>query len=307
MALNFIYSTEQVCCVTQLLEQSGDIDKLEKFLSLLPGYESLQNNEYVLRAKAVLAYHRASYRELYRLVESHNFSAEHHPVLQTLWLNAHYKEAEKARNKPLGAVGKYRIRRKFPLPLTIWDGEETSYCFKEKSRNVLRDYYLHNPYPSPREKRDLAEATDLTIIQVSNWFKNRRQRDRALESRSPPSVDSSGGCVALKTHHPVVVSSLSHDTSEQNSASGEGTLESIFRHDAMVRSTDPHLCPQSPSSNLDSLDGDDSDSKDLINDCLYNGSYNDSDKSIASSHPFSASEMLQQAAIHSTLASMLMV
>lgn len=30
----------------------------------------------------------------------------------------------------MGAVGKYRIRRKFPLPRTIWDGEETSYCFR---------------------------------------------------------------------------------------------------------------------------------------------------------------------------------
>lgn len=81
------------------------------------------------------------------------------------------------------------------------DGEETSYCFKEKSRSVLRDWYTHNPYPSPREKRELAEATGLTTtqvkiliisyysncnvinsaIKVSNWFKNRRQRDRAAE------------------------------------------------------------------------------------------------------------------------------
>ena len=29
-----------------------------------------------------------------------------------------------------GAVDKYRLRRKFPLPRTIWDGEETVYCFK---------------------------------------------------------------------------------------------------------------------------------------------------------------------------------
>lgn len=43
---------------------------------------------------------------------------------------AHYTEAEKLRGRPLGAVGKYRVRRKFPLPRTIWDGEETSYCFK---------------------------------------------------------------------------------------------------------------------------------------------------------------------------------
>jgi hypothetical protein len=56
---------------------------------------------------------------------------------QILWMKAHYIEAEKLRGRPLGAVGKYRIRRKFPLPRTIWDGEETSYCFKEKSRQVL--------------------------------------------------------------------------------------------------------------------------------------------------------------------------
>jgi hypothetical protein len=98
-------------------------------------------------------------------------------------LKAHYIEAEKLRGRPLGAVGKYRVRRKFPLPRTIWDGEETSYCFKEKSRSVLRDWYGHNPYPSPREKRELAEATGLTTTQVSNWFKNRRQRDRAAEHK----------------------------------------------------------------------------------------------------------------------------
>ncbi|XP_058828782.1 uncharacterized protein LOC131688507 isoform X1 [Topomyia yanbarensis] len=102
---------------------------------------------------------------------------------------AHYVEAEKLRGRPLGAVGKYRVRRKFPLPRTIWDGEETSYCFKEKSRSVLRDWYTHNPYPSPREKRELAEATGLTTTQVSNWFKNRRQRDRAAEHKDTGESD----------------------------------------------------------------------------------------------------------------------
>lgn len=80
-------------------------------------------------------------------------------------------------------TGKYRVRRKFPLPRTIWDGEETSYCFKEKSRLVLRKWYEANPYPSPREKQELAETTGLTTTQVSNWFKNRRQRDRASEHK----------------------------------------------------------------------------------------------------------------------------
>lgn len=52
-------------------------------------------------------------------------------------------EAEKLRGRPLGAVGKYRVRRKFPLPRTIWDGEETSYCFKVKIFNIIQQYLLY--------------------------------------------------------------------------------------------------------------------------------------------------------------------
>jgi len=56
---------------------------------------------------------------------------------------------------------------------------------QEKSRSVLRDWYSHNPYPSPREKRDLAEATGLTTTQVSRWqcpdAKMQRAEMRAAE------------------------------------------------------------------------------------------------------------------------------
>lgn len=100
---------------------------------------------------------------------------------QSLWLKAHYIEAEQSRGRPLGAVGKYRVRRKFPLPRTIWDGEQTSYCFKDRSRQTLRDWYARNAYPTPCDKRDLSAVTGLSTTQVSNWFKNRRQRDRAAD------------------------------------------------------------------------------------------------------------------------------
>jgi hypothetical protein len=46
----------------------------------------------------------------------------------TLSSESHYMEAQKIRGRPLGAVDKYRLRRKHPLPKTIWDGEETVYC-----------------------------------------------------------------------------------------------------------------------------------------------------------------------------------
>ena len=71
---------------------------------------------------------------------------------QMLWMKAHYIEAEKLRGRPLGAVGKYRIRRKFPLPRTIWDGEETSYCFKEKSRQVRERERINNSSESGHVK-----------------------------------------------------------------------------------------------------------------------------------------------------------
>ncbi|KAL1237202.1 Homeobox protein six1b [Trichinella pseudospiralis] len=191
-ASSFGFTQEQVACVCEVLQQSGNVQRLARFLWSLPVCEELHNNETVLRAKALVAFHNGNFKEMYQVLESHQFSPENHPKLQALWLKAHYIEAEKLRGRPLGAVGKYRVRRKFPLPRTIWDGEETSYCFKEKSRSILRDWYTHNPYPSPREKRDLAEATGLTTTQVSNWFKNRRQRDRAAEAKDC-SNDSTDG------------------------------------------------------------------------------------------------------------------
>ncbi|TRY71831.1 hypothetical protein TCAL_01079 [Tigriopus californicus] len=178
----FGFTQEQVACVCEVLEQSGNVDRLARFLWSLPPCEILHRNESVLKAKTLVYFNKGNFKEMYRIIESFQFSEQNHPKLQMLWMKAHYIEAEKLRGRPLGAVGKYRIRRKFPLPRTIWDGEETSYCFKEKSRQVLREWYNHNPYPSPREKRELADATGLTTTQVSNWFKNRRQRDRASEN-----------------------------------------------------------------------------------------------------------------------------
>uniref|UniRef100_H9ZCI8 Homeobox protein SIX1 n=1 Tax=Macaca mulatta TaxID=9544 RepID=H9ZCI8_MACMU len=190
MLPTFGFTQEQVACVCEVLQQGGNIERLGRFLWSLPACEHLHKNESVLKAKAVVAFHRGNFRELYKILESHQFSPHNHAKLQQLWLKAHYIEAEKLRGRPLGAVGKYRVRRKFPLPRSIWDGEETSYCFKEKSRGVLREWYAHNPYPSPREKRELAEATGLTTTQVSNWFKNRRQRDRAAEAKERENTEN---------------------------------------------------------------------------------------------------------------------
>ncbi|KAJ3589949.1 hypothetical protein NHX12_007906 [Muraenolepis orangiensis] len=210
--MEVVFSAEQVACVCEVLLQSGSMERLTAFLHTLASSScsssstSLEELESVLKARAVVAFHQGRFADLYGLLEGFPFSQRCHLLLQQLWLQAHYAEAERQRGRPLGAVGKYRIRRKFPLPHTIWDGEETSYCFKEKSRNVLREWYSYKSYPSTREKRELSAATGLTVTQVSNWFKNRRQRDRTTNGhdRSQPSspCSSSSHCCSLRLSHP---------------------------------------------------------------------------------------------------------
>ncbi|KAF2885939.1 hypothetical protein ILUMI_20234 [Ignelater luminosus] len=165
-SINFL---SLVQCMCEALHQRGDVERLASFLWSLPPSELLRGNESVLRARAVVAFHRGSYHELYAILESHSFHPRWHSDLQSLWFKAHYREAEKIRGRPLGAVDKYRLRKKYPLPKTIWDGEETVYCFKERSRNALKECYARNRYPTPDEKRALAKRTGLTLTQVSNW------------------------------------------------------------------------------------------------------------------------------------------
>ncbi|KDR16901.1 Homeobox protein SIX3 [Zootermopsis nevadensis] len=184
--LNFTVS--QVAAVCETLEESGDIERLARFLWSLPvahpNISELNKNEAVLRARAIVSFHSGNFRDMYTILEHHKFTKESHGKLQAMWLEAHYQEAEKLRGRPLGPVDKYRVRKKFPLPRTIWDGEQKTHCFKERTRSLLREWYLQDPYPNPTKKRELAQATGLTPTQVGNWFKNRRQRDRAAAAKN---------------------------------------------------------------------------------------------------------------------------
>lgn len=184
--LNFTIS--QVAAVCETLEESADIERLGRFLWSLPvahpNCAELNKNESVLRARALVAFHTGNFRELYHIIEHHRFTKSSHAKLQAMWLEAHYQEAEKLRGRSLGPVDKYRVRKKFPLPRTIWDGEQKTHCFKERTRSLLREWYIQDPYPNPTKKKELAQQTGLTPTQVGNWFKNRRQRDRAAAAKN---------------------------------------------------------------------------------------------------------------------------
>ncbi|KAF5406253.1 hypothetical protein PHET_00222 [Paragonimus heterotremus] len=186
--LPFSFIPQEIIHVCQTFEETGDIERLSRFLWSLPLntslWEVLNRSEVILRARALVAFHSSNFRELYAILERHTFPKSSHVKLQAMWLEAHYQEAEKLRGRPLGPVDKYRVRKKFPMPRTIWDGEQKTHCFKERTRGLLREWYLQDPYPSPAKKRELASATGLTPTQVGNWFKNRRQRDRAAAAKN---------------------------------------------------------------------------------------------------------------------------
>ncbi|XP_040333251.1 homeobox protein SIX6 isoform X2 [Herpailurus yagouaroundi] len=229
--LNF--SPQQVAGVCETLEESGDVERLGRFLWSLPvapaACEALNKNESVLRARAIVAFHGGNYRELYHILENHKFTKESHAKLQALWLEAHYQEAEKLRGRPLGPVDKYRVRKKFPLPRTIWDGEQKTHCFKERTRHLLREWYLQDPYPNPSKKRELAQATGLTPTQVGNWFKNRRQRDRAAaaKNRLQQQVMSQGSGRALRAEEEGTPEALGAAASPAASLSSKAATSAI--------------------------------------------------------------------------------
>lgn len=90
----------------------------------------LSKHDSILKCRAALLLEENKFKELYSLLSTHQFDPAHYNDLQAIWYKGHYAEVQKTRGRPLGAVDKYRIRRKYPLPGTIWDGEETVYCFK---------------------------------------------------------------------------------------------------------------------------------------------------------------------------------
>lgn len=184
------YSIEQIQCICKVILSTADHlvgsqcnvaqqnKKLERFLASLSANEKLASGPIVRRAEAHVAFSKCDFKTLYEILENNKFEPDYHGELQRFWYEAHYRESERLRGRPLGAVDKYRIRKKHPLPQGIWDGEVTVYCFKERARNTLKNCYSRNTYPSPEEKRALAKKTGLTLTQVGNWFKNRRQRDQ---------------------------------------------------------------------------------------------------------------------------------
>ncbi|KAK6107911.1 Homeobox domain family protein [Brugia pahangi] len=203
--LSATFSSDQIDCICEALYQARDGAKLlelfEPIANNIMFYRCRYYSSSVLRAYLYALYYGKRYEELFQTIASNTFEQRFYNELQDLWYKARYAENEERRQKELGAVEKYRLRKKHPPPRSIWDGQETIYSFKENARKlwltdlpsqekntsdniqfaiiILRQFYRKNKYPTLEDKKEIARITDLKIIQISNWFKNRRQRDKS--------------------------------------------------------------------------------------------------------------------------------
>ncbi|VDP63398.1 unnamed protein product [Schistosoma curassoni] len=182
----------KVGCICEVLIRSNQIITLRHLLNRIPKiwlipeehftfyyYQQLnkqsnsltidnlfESREIIIKALAIVSYEDQNYKLVYQLLQCNHFNERHQAILQQLWYKTHYAEVQNSRDRPLTAVDKYRIRKKYPLPKTIWDGVQTVYCFKQNVRHILIQYYQQNKYPNSREKYEISIKTGLTFTQV---------------------------------------------------------------------------------------------------------------------------------------------
>ena len=124
------------------------------------------------------------FSQVLHLLSSSTYPHRLHQDLQNLWLNTVYQQATHKRNgKHLNAVDRYRLRKRFPFPLTISNGDDTVHLYKKSVRELLAHFFETNQYPNPTEKRSLAKKCELSYEQIGNYFKNKRGRNKTTEQK----------------------------------------------------------------------------------------------------------------------------
>ena len=122
------------------------------------------------------------YTEFQQFVSTTNFLEKDAQEMRDLWWDSVYQNHMFKTQKKLTPMIRYRLRKRHPLPKTIWNGEQTSYNLKQSARDYLIRYYEQNQYPTATERRIIARDTGMEFKSVSHWFKNRRSRNKAGKS-----------------------------------------------------------------------------------------------------------------------------
>ena len=135
-------------------------------------------------------YQNQRYPEFQQFISTTNFPQSAVQELRDLWLDSVYQNHVNKTQKKLTPMIRYRLRKRHPLPKTIWNGEQTSYNLKQSARDYLIRYYEQNQYPTAVERRIISRDTGMEFKSVSHWFKNRRSRSKPDKSdQSAESVE----------------------------------------------------------------------------------------------------------------------
>ena len=131
------------------------------------------------------------YTELQQFVSTTTIPESAVQEIRDLWWDSVYQNHLNKTQKKLTPMIRYRLRKRHPLPKTIWNGEQTSYNLKQSARDYLVNYYEKNQYPTATERRIIARDTGMEFKSVSHWFKNRRSRSKPVktEETTVESVD----------------------------------------------------------------------------------------------------------------------
>lgn len=99
--------------------------------------------------------------------------------LKDIWDNSWYYIKSPDGLEKLNPVRMYRIRMKNPCPTKKITGK-VKYNLDEKTLRLMNSLWEENQTPSRQQKLAICDDTGADIDQVTNWFKNRRQRLKNL-------------------------------------------------------------------------------------------------------------------------------
>uniref|UniRef100_A0ACB8FSZ4 Uncharacterized protein n=1 Tax=Sphaerodactylus townsendi TaxID=933632 RepID=A0ACB8FSZ4_9SAUR len=163
------FSAEQVSCVCEALVQAGDPGRLGRFVGSLPAEAELEleaaaaspgesAGESVAKARALLAFERGDFGELYRLVGSRPFGAARTTrSCRTCTCARATGRRRRRRGRALGAVDKATgCARSSRCPPPSGTARRPSALLQAPLRAALRDSYGPQPLPQPEQKRRLA-------------------------------------------------------------------------------------------------------------------------------------------------------
>ncbi|KAH9495865.1 hypothetical protein Btru_015288 [Bulinus truncatus] len=106
--------------ISQCFMKSGQFVKFREFISgfSCEEFALLRGEQSFLKALVLLNFHEGHYSDAITLIKNGKFS-DPHDIFE-IWEKSHYRIAELESGRPLNAVGRCRIRKRFPAPPSIY-------------------------------------------------------------------------------------------------------------------------------------------------------------------------------------------